>query len=106
MAEIKSTQDNDYHIQDQKHSINQQLIDIIKFRQNKKWMISIAVVFIFSAILALMIWFMSSGVDVMGGWKEILLLMLGGFVGSFARVIDFWFNNAEDDVKLLEHADD
>ena len=106
MAEIKSTQDNDYHIQDQKHSINQQLIDIIKFRQNKKWMISIAVVFIFSAILALMIWFMSSGVDVMGGWKEILLLMLGGFVGSFDKVIDFWFNNAEDDVKLLEHADD
>ena len=106
MAEIKSTQDNDYHIQDQKHSINQQLIDIIKFRQNKKWMISIAVVFIFSAILGLMIWFMSSGVDVMGGWKEILLLMLGGFVGSFAKVIDFWFNNAEDDVKLLEHADD
>ena len=106
MAEIKSTQDNDYHIQDQKHSINQQLIDIIKFRQNKKWMISIAVVFIFSAILALMIWFMSSGVDVMGGWKEILLLMLGGFVGSFAKVIDFWFNTAEDDVKLLEHADD
>ena len=51
MAEIKSTQDNDYHIQDQKHSINQQLIDIIKFRQNKKWMISIAVVFIFSASL-------------------------------------------------------
>ena len=44
--------------------------------------------------------------DVTDGWKEILLLMLGGFVGSFAKVIDFWFNNAEDDVKLLEHADD
>jgi len=56
--------------------------------------------------LALMIYFMSNGVDVQGGWKEILLLMLGGFVGSFAKVIDFWFNNAEDDVKLLEHADD
>jgi hypothetical protein len=53
-----------------------------------------------------MIYFMSTGTDVMGGWKEILLLMLGGFVGSFAKVIDFWFNNAEDDVKLLEHADD
>ena len=94
------------HIQDQKHAINTELIGIIKFRQNKKWLISIAVVSLFSAILGLMIWFMSSGVDVMGGWKEILLLMLGGFVGSFAKVIDFWFNNAEDDVKLLEHADD
>ena len=53
-----------------------------------------------------MIYFMSNGVDVQSGWKEILLLMLGGFVGSFAKVIDFWFNNAEDDGKLLEHADD
>ncbi len=35
-----------------------------------------------------------------------LLLMLGGFVGSFAKVIDFWFNNQENDNKLLEHADD
>ena len=40
--------------------------------------------------------------------KQVLapIVILGGFVGSFAKVIDFWFNNAEDDVKLLEHADD
>jgi len=25
---------------------------------------------------------------------------------SFAKVIDFWFNNQENDNKLLEHADD
>ena len=106
MAEVKKTETPEMHIQDQKHEINTELIGIIKFRQNKKWLISIAVVSLFSAILGLMIWFMSSGVDVMGGWKEILLLMLGGFVGSFAKVIDFWFNNAEDDVKRLEHADD
>ena len=101
-----SKSDDGFHIQDQKHAINQQLVDIIKFRQNKKWLISIVVVSLFAAILSLMIYFMSNGVDVVGGWKEILLLMLGGFVGSFAKVIDFWFNNAEDDVKLLEHADD
>ena len=109
MAEVKKNNVLDtpeMHIQDQKHQINTELIGIIKFRQSKKWLISIAVVSLFSVILALMIYFMSSGVDVMGGWKEILLLMLGGFVGSFAKVIDFWFNNAEDDVKLLEHADD
>ena len=109
MAESKkvnSLETPEMNIQDQKHQIKTELIGIIKFRQSKKWLISIAVVSLFSIILALMIYFMSSGVDVMGGWKEILLLMLGGFVGSFAKVIDFWFNNAEDDVKLLEHADD
>ena len=109
MAESKkvnSLETPEMHIQDQKHQINTELIGIIKFRQSKKWLISIAVVSLFSIILALMIYFMSNGVDVQSGWKEILLLMLGGFVGSFAKVIDFWFNNAEDDVKLLEHADD
>ncbi len=107
MAELKKkTETPEMHIQDQKHEINTELIGIIKFRQSKKWLISIAVVSLFSVILALMIYFMSNGVDVQSGWKEILLLMLGGFVGSFAKVIDFWFNNAEDDTKLLEHADD
>jgi len=106
VAENKVTEKKDYHIQDQKHYVNTELLGIIKFRQNKKWLISIAVVALFATILALMIFFMSSGTDVTGGWKEILLLMLGGFVGSFAKVIDFWFSNAEDDAKLLEHADD
>jgi uncharacterized membrane protein len=107
MSDIKKTNsESQFHVQDQKHSINKELIGIIKFRQARKWYISIAVVTLFAVILALMIYFMSNGVDVQGGWKEILLLMLGGFVGSFAKVIDFWFNNAEDDVKLLEHADD
>ena len=105
-VEKKDVIKEDYHIQDQKHAINQQLVDIIKFRQNKKWYISISVVSLFSTILALMIYFMSNGVDVQSGWKEILLLMLGGFVGSFAKVIDFWFNNQENDNKLLDHADD
>ena len=106
MAESKKKIVDEFHLQDQKHQINTELIGIIKFRQDKKWYISISVVALFSIILALMIYFMSNGVDVQSGWKEILLLMLGGFVGSFAKVIDFWFNNAEDDVKLLEHADD
>ena len=90
----------------QKHFINVKLVDIINYRQSRKWYVSIAVVGMFSLILALMIYFMSQGKDVTDGWKEILLLMLGGFVGSFAKVIDFWFNNQENDNKLLEHADD
>lgn len=25
-------------------------------------------------------------------WKEVLLLVLGAFLGSYSRIIDFWFN--------------
>ena len=92
--------------QNQKHFINVKLVELITYRQSRKWYISIAVVSLFSVILGLMIFFMAQGKDVTSGWKEILLLMLGGFVGSFAKVIDFWFNNQENDNKLLEHADD
>ena len=92
--------------QNQKHFINVKLVDLINYRQSRKWYVSIAVVGMFAVILILMIYFMSQGKDVTEGWKEILLLMLGGFVGSFAKVIDFWFNNQENDNKLLEHADD
>jgi len=92
--------------QNQKHFINTKLVDLIEYRQARKWYVSISVVGMFAAILILMIYFMAQGKDVTEGWKEILLLMLGGFVGSFAKVIDFWFNNQENDNKLLEHADD
>ena len=92
--------------QNQKHFINVKLVDLIEYRQSRKWYVSIAVVGMFAVILMLMIYFMGQGKDVTDGWKEILLLMLGGFVGSFAKVIDFWFNNQENDNKLLAHADD
>ena len=92
--------------QNQKHFINVKLVELITYRQSRKWFVSIAVVGMFAVILILMIYFMAQGKDVTEGWKEILLLMLGGFVGSFAKVIDFWFNNQENDNKLLEHADD
>ena len=31
-------------------------------------------------------------------WKEILLLVLGAFLGSYSRIIDFWFNQNDMDL--------
>tara|TARA_R110000782_G_scaffold209501_3_gene297669 strand:- start:144 stop:461 length:318 start_codon:yes stop_codon:yes gene_type:complete len=31
-------------------------------------------------------------------WKEILLLILGAFLGSYSRVVDFWFNGNDTDM--------
>ena len=31
-------------------------------------------------------------------WKEIRLLVLGAFLGSYSRVIDFWFNGNDTDM--------
>ena len=78
--------------EDRKHEINLDLIGIIKFRQARKWYISIAVVTLFAVILALMIYFMSNGVDVQGGWKEILLLTISSTYlnQSFQHLCSIW----------------
>ena len=39
-------------------------------------------------------------------WKEIMLLILGAFIGSYQRVIDFWFNNAEQDKEIAYYLTD
>ena len=92
--------------QEQQHWINKELVGIIKYRQQKKWQVSLIIMVIFMVVLLLMINFIGLGRDLMPEWKEILLLMLGGFIASFSKVVDFWFNNQENDNKLLEHADD
>tara|TARA_B100001778_G_scaffold331862_1_gene337045 strand:+ start:886 stop:1275 length:390 start_codon:yes stop_codon:yes gene_type:complete len=35
--------------------------------------------------------------DINQEWKEILLLVLGAFLGSYSRIIDFWFNASDED---------
>ena len=30
-------------------------------------------------------------------WKEVLLLVLGAILGSYSKIIDFWFNMNDDD---------
>ena len=93
-------------LQKGKHNINLELINIMKYRQARKWYVSLVILIIFMVVLLLMIYFIGEGKDLMPEWKEILLLMLGGFIASFSKVVDFWFNNQENDNKLLEHADD
>lgn len=39
-------------------------------------------------------------------WKEILLLILGAFIASYQKIIDFWFNNEKQDNELIERTDD
>ena len=104
--EPKGHFDLEEFLQKGKHHINLELINIMKYRQARKWYVSLVILIIFMVVLLLMIYFIGEGKDLMPEWKEILLLMLGGFIASFSKVVDFWFNNQENDNKLLEHADD
>ena len=88
------------------HEINLELIDIIKYRNSKKWMLSFLLVCILFTIIFLMLIFVALGKDITEGWKEVLFVLLGAFVSSFSKLIDFWFNNQEAENSLLKAAQD
>ena len=88
------------------HELNLELIDIIKYRNSKKWALSFFLVLILFMIIFLMMCFIAIGKDVTAEWKEVLLVLLGAFVASFSKLIDFWFNNQEAENALLKAAQD
>ena len=88
------------------HELNLELIEIIKYRNSKKWHLSFFLVLILFMIIFLMMGMVAVGKDVTEEWKEVLLVLLGAFVASFSKLIDFWFNNQEAENALLKAAQD
>lgn len=67
-----------------------------------------------TAIVLLTFLFIVGGISmaVKGGtvldqeWKEILLLMLGAFIGSYGKIIDYWFSDTDKDKMLVQKMDE
>ena len=89
-----------------KDKINQEIMKLIMYRSQRKWYATISIISIFGGLLIMMLSFIAMQRDLMPEWKEVLLVLLGAFVGSFSRVIDHWFNNSQAEEKLLESAND
>jgi hypothetical protein len=39
-------------------------------------------------------------------WKELLLLLLGAFIGSYGKIIDYWFSDTDKDKMLVPKMDE
>ena len=104
MEDLKELDDE--IIQLAKNKEHEDFMKLILYRSQRKWYATISIIFIFGLIITLMMGFMALGKDLTAGWKEVLLVMVGAFVGSWGKVIDFWFNNSEQDNTLLETASD
>ena len=89
-----------------KRNDNEEFMKLIMYRSQRKWYATLSIIFIFGLIIVLMMGFMALGKELTAGWKEVLLVMVGAFVGSWGKVIDFWFNNSEQDNSLIETASD
>jgi hypothetical protein len=72
----------------------------------KRWLISFGILVTFIIITMTILISIHSNVKVDGDWKEVLLLLLGAFLGSFGKVIDYWFSDNEKDKVLFQKMDE
>jgi hypothetical protein len=72
----------------------------------RRWLITLIVLitFMFTTFGILI----SIHVDTIVGqeWKELLLLLLGAFIGSYGKIIDYWFSDTDKDKMLVAKMDE
>jgi hypothetical protein len=74
--------------------------------QNNRWKITLVVLFLFFFIIAGINSAVFFGVTIQESWKELLLILLGAFVGNLNKVVDYWFTSEDRDKMLIAKVDE
>ena len=74
--------------------------------QNNRWKITGIVLFLFFFIVAGINSAVFFKVSIEESWKEMLLILLGAFVGNLNKVVDYWFNSEDRDKMLIQKVDE
>lgn len=74
--------------------------------QSNRWKITLVVLFLFFFIIAGINSAVFFGVAIQESWKEMLLILLGAFVGNLNKVVDYWFNSEDRDKMLIQKVDE
>lgn len=78
------------------------LTDIIKRTMISRVVLSYIIVFSFISVIFGIGHAMHTDTEISGEWKEILLLLLGALIGSFGKIIDYWFKDSDKDKQLID----
>jgi hypothetical protein len=74
--------------------------------QNNRWKITAIVLGLFFLIIMGINSGVFFGVPIGEDWKEMLLILLGAFVGNLNKVVDYWFNSEDRDKMLIQKVDE
>jgi hypothetical protein len=72
----------------------------------RRWFITAIVLGGFMIIIMGMFFAILSKSSIDGEWKELLLLLLGAFIGSYGKIIDYWFSDTDKDKMLVQKMDE
>jgi len=72
----------------------------------RRWYITALVLGGFMLIIGGMFLAIINKNEIGGEWKELLLLLLGAFIGSYGKIIDYWFSDTDKDKMLVQKMDE
>ena len=73
---------------------------------NRRWLMTLVVLITFMALAIGILISIHSEATVSGEWKELLLLLLGALIGSYVKIIDYWFSDTDKDKMLVQKMDE
>tara|TARA_B100000123_G_C25585734_1_gene364751 strand:- start:130 stop:582 length:453 start_codon:yes stop_codon:yes gene_type:complete len=91
---------------DKVNEADKQLLGILKSTNNNRKLITVIVLTTFFLIMIGIGIALFSEAAMGAEWKEILLLVLGAFIASYGKIIDFWFQKTDADTALIQAVDE
>ena len=84
---------------------DKQLLNILKSTNRNRLVITSLVLTTFMLIMVGIGLALFTEAAMGAEWKEILLLVLGAFIASYGKIIDFWFQKQDTDAALIQAVD-
>jgi hypothetical protein len=72
----------------------------------RRWYITALVLGGFMLIIAGIFTAVNLQTPMAAAWKELLMLLLGAFIGSYGKIIDYWFSDTDKDKMLVQKMDE
>jgi len=80
--------------------------DLLTSMMSRRWLITLTVLLTFVFLALGILLSIRTEATVSGEWKELLLLMLGALIGSYGKIIDYWFSDTDKDKMLVQKMDE
>jgi len=94
--------DEDVKMVDDKNRFNY----LLQTMMSNRWKITLIVLFTFFFIVFGIVMAVLFKATIQEAWKELLLILLGAFVGNLNKVIDFYFSSEDRDKMLIQKMDE
>lgn len=80
--------------------------ELLSSLMQKRWYVTAIVLGLFILILIGIFTAIATGTAMGAEWKELLLLLLGAFIGSYGKIIDYYYSDSDKDKLLVAKMDE